>query len=182
MCYRHSPHIWEGFGPSEFSGFAKMDPGYDTSHLLRPPLLGRAYLGLADFIVQRRLFNFFLAEGCIPFTHEHALMSRLVSEAPAAWPRQLSVWGYDDSVPGTCGRRPLRGGDRPLTSRPAPAPAEPGPRLSTAGRSPPRPPRGAVRKLRRAGSPPARAPAPAAREPPGVPRGRARTCRRALEE
>ena len=108
MCYRHSPHIWEGFGPSEFSGFAKMDPGYDTSHLLRPPLLGRAYLGLADFIVQRRLFNFFLAEGCIPFTHEHALMSRLVSEAPAAWPRQLSVWGYDDSVPGTCGRRPWR--------------------------------------------------------------------------
>ena len=30
--------------------------------------MGDAELGLVDFIVKERLFNFFLAKGCVPFT------------------------------------------------------------------------------------------------------------------
>lgn len=79
------------------SGLAKMNPGYDVhgSHPLDPPLTGTSNLGLADFIVKSRLFNFFLIRGCMPLTQDHALMNKIVEQNP--WPKPVTVFGYDDT-------------------------------------------------------------------------------------
>lgn len=76
---------------------AKMNPGWDVhgSAPLDPPLTNWPDLSLVDWIVKRRLFNFFLLDGCIPGTAEHALMDAMASSGP--WPRPLAVWGYDDT-------------------------------------------------------------------------------------
>jgi hypothetical protein len=71
-------------------------------HPLDPPLTLLPDLSLADYIVSARLFNFFLAQGCLLGTPEHALMERMVQANP--WPRPLAVLGYDDTYP-------LAGGD-----------------------------------------------------------------------
>lgn len=79
------------------SGMAKMNPGLDTHHgdPAKPKLTGLPDPGLIDFIVKKRLFNFFLNDGCIPLTKEHALMEKIASSNP--WPRPITVYGYDDS-------------------------------------------------------------------------------------
>lgn len=85
------------------TGMAKMNPGLDVhGHPLDPPLTLLPDLSLADYIVSARLFNFFLAQGCLPGTADHALMERMVQANP--WPRPLAVLGYDDTYP-------LAGGD-----------------------------------------------------------------------
>ena len=57
------------------TGMAKMNPGLDVhEHPLHPHLNGKSNLGLVDFIVKERLFNFFLGYGCVPFTNDHKLM------------------------------------------------------------------------------------------------------------
>ena len=69
---------------------SKMNPGLDTHRppYINPPLNRNANLGLVDFIVKERLFNFFLNDGCIPFTAEHALMEKMISDgANNSWPR-----------------------------------------------------------------------------------------------
>ena len=47
------------------SGLSKMNPGLDVhgKHKLNPPLTGDADLGLVDYIVKERLFNFFCRMG-----------------------------------------------------------------------------------------------------------------------
>jgi len=77
---------------------SKMNPGLDVhGHPLHPPLDGSISFGLADYIVKERLFNFFLNDGCIPLTKDHALMEKIVTNNP--WPRPIAVYGYDDTFP-----------------------------------------------------------------------------------
>jgi hypothetical protein len=82
------------------STMAKVNPGLDVhGHPFspHPPLKDPPSWGLADYIVKERLFAFFLNNGCIPSSEEHALVSRMVSSNP--WPKPIAVWGYDDTYP-----------------------------------------------------------------------------------
>jgi len=104
---------WAGFSPLNATAFmfahprfnattsmAKMNPGWDVhGHPLdpNPPLSFLPDLSLADWIVQQRLFNFFLVQGCIPGTPDRALVDALSLANP--WPRPIAVWGYDDTFP-----------------------------------------------------------------------------------
>jgi len=82
---------------NETTGMAKMNPGLDVhgDHKLDPPLTKDPELGLTDYLVKRKIFNFFLFNGCVPFTKEHALMEKIATQNP--WPRPITVYGYDDS-------------------------------------------------------------------------------------
>jgi len=76
---------------------SKMNPGLDVHHHpIKPGLVSDPNVGLADYVVKARLFNFFLNEGCIPHTREHALMERMVANSPF-WPHPIAVLGYDDT-------------------------------------------------------------------------------------
>lgn len=100
---------WDGFSALDATSFmydnhvnetttmAKMNPGYDmhAGNPLSPPLTKRPALGLTDFIVKERLFTFFLNNGCILLTKEHALESKIAQTNP--WPRPIAVYGYDNS-------------------------------------------------------------------------------------
>ena len=102
---------WRGFGAYEATEYmlehhinatttmAKMNPGLGVHDKpikpFHPPLDGKPAVGLMDYIVKARLFNFFLNEGCIPLTKDHALMERIVTENP--WAKPIVVYGYDDS-------------------------------------------------------------------------------------
>ena len=63
---------------------------------MKPPLTGSPNLGLVDFIVKRRLFNFFLNLGCVPLTDDNKLMKKIALSNP--WPRPVTVYGYDDTI------------------------------------------------------------------------------------
>lgn len=78
------------------TSMSKMNPGLDThGHPLNPPLTRWPDFALADYIVKERLFNFFLNDGCIPGTKDHALMEQMVKDNP--WPKPIPVYGYDDT-------------------------------------------------------------------------------------
>mmetsp|Transcript_32747 Transcript_32747/g.86578 ORF Transcript_32747/g.86578 Transcript_32747/m.86578 type:complete len:420 (-) Transcript_32747:216-1475(-) len=80
---------------------SKMNPGYNQDdakkHPFNPLLDGTANMGLTDFIVKERLFNFYLVQGCIPGTDEYALQSEMASSG--VWPTPITVYGYDNSFP-----------------------------------------------------------------------------------
>ena len=85
---------------------AKMNPGYNQTYASRhpvdPPLTGTINARLVDFIVTERLFNFFLVNGCVPGTDDHALFERMVADVSVGgggWPRPIAVYGYDNSWP-----------------------------------------------------------------------------------
>ena len=60
---------------NETNGMSKMNPGFHTNKVdLHPKLTGHPDLGLTDWIVKNKMFNFFLWDGCIPFTEEYKLM------------------------------------------------------------------------------------------------------------
>jgi hypothetical protein len=68
------------------SSMAMINPGYDnTKHVPNPPITGQPPMYLVDWIVKARLFTFYLPNGCIPDTPEHALMEKIVNNNP--WPR-----------------------------------------------------------------------------------------------
>jgi hypothetical protein len=81
------------------ASLAKMNPGWDVHDAPLGPwtLKYQPDLSLVDHIVKERLFNFFLLEGCLPGTAEHALMEAMSTSG--AWPRPIAVWGYDDTLP-----------------------------------------------------------------------------------
>ncbi len=88
-------YVFDRFA-NETTTMAKMDPGYEG----KPPhaaLTGTANPALVDFIVKEKLFNFFLYDGCVPLTKDHALMEEIVANNP--WPEPIVVYGYDDSWP-----------------------------------------------------------------------------------
>ncbi len=80
------------------TGMSKMNPGYESQAgkaVLRPNITGAVHIGLADYVVKERLFNFYLTEGCLPLTEEHALVERIVKNNP--WPKPIGVMGYDET-------------------------------------------------------------------------------------
>jgi hypothetical protein len=101
---------WENFGYYEATDFmytnyvnltstmAKMNPGLDVhTDPIFPKLTGTSDLGLVDYIVSKRLFNFFLNDGCIPLNRDHRLMDKMMANNP--WPEPVRVYGYDDTFP-----------------------------------------------------------------------------------
>ena len=69
-----------------------MNPGWkqpDDLHPLNHSLVGDPDVGLTDFIVKNKIFNFFLYLGCIPLTEEHALMSRMMSDQNTLWKKPV---------------------------------------------------------------------------------------------
>ena len=71
-----------------------MNPGWkqpDDLHPLNHSLVGDPDVGLTDFIVKNKIFNFFLYLGCVPLTEEHALMSRMMSDQNTLWKKPVEV-------------------------------------------------------------------------------------------
>ncbi|GMI24990.1 hypothetical protein TeGR_g5492 [Tetraparma gracilis] len=111
---------WGGFSPldatrycyekyiGETTGMAKQNPGYAYPHNENLPdklpipdfngvLIGQPEVGLVDFIVQRKLFNFYMPKNCVPYTDENALMTEIMANNP--WAQPVAVYGYDDTAP-----------------------------------------------------------------------------------
>ena len=83
------------------SGVAMMNPGWrqpDDQHPLQHELVRDPDIGLADFIIKERVFNFFLYMGCVPLTQEHALMTRMMTDPLMSWKKPVEVFGYNDAV------------------------------------------------------------------------------------
>ena len=89
--------VFDHYG-NRTTGMAKMNPGLDVHghNKVNPPLSLDPNLGLVDYIVKEKLFNFFLYLGCVPLTEDHKLMERLATENN--WPHPLAVMGYDDTI------------------------------------------------------------------------------------
>jgi hypothetical protein len=88
--------VYENFG-QETTAMAKSDPGWETPNgQLTPQLTGTPELGLADYIVKEKFFNFFLWYGCKDVGEEGAFMSYMAANSPF-WPNPIPVWGYDTS-------------------------------------------------------------------------------------
>lgn len=80
------------------TGMSKMNPGYESQTgkaVFRPNITGAVHIGLADYVVKEKLFNFYLTEGCLPLSEEHALVERIVKNNP--WPKPIAVMGYDQT-------------------------------------------------------------------------------------
>ena len=82
------------------TGMAKWNPGYAVhdspwGNLFRPPLTHDPPYHFVDFAVSRRLFTFFLPNGCIPFTSEHRVNYEIVTSN--SWEPPYPVYGYDDT-------------------------------------------------------------------------------------
>lgn len=89
--------VFDNYGNQTF-GLAKMNPGLNVHgpRKVFPPLSRDPNLGLVDYIVKEKLFNFFLYFGCVPLTDDHALMEQLATFKH--WQHPLSVMGYDDTI------------------------------------------------------------------------------------
>ena len=60
-----------------------MNPGWqqpDDLHPLDHTLTRDPDVGLTDYIVKNKIFNFFLYLGYVPLTEEHELMSRMMTD------------------------------------------------------------------------------------------------------
>jgi hypothetical protein len=80
------------------TGLAMTNPGLDVNKDPKnPPLDGTMKPDLVDFVVSNRIFNFYLSDGCIPGTAEHALLNAMVSSG--TWTVPIAVYGYDDTWP-----------------------------------------------------------------------------------
>merc|ERR1711970_720850 len=70
------------------TGVAMMNPGWrapDDLHPIQNELVRDPDVGLADYIIKERIFNFFLYFGCVPFTEAHALMQRMMTDDKTSW-------------------------------------------------------------------------------------------------
>ena len=69
-----------------------MNPGWrqpDNLHPVQHELVRDPSVGLTDFIVKERIFNFFLYAGCVPTTEEHELMRQMMSDTQTAWKKPV---------------------------------------------------------------------------------------------
>ena len=60
-----------------------MNPGWkqpDDLHPIDHELVKDPDVGLADYIIKEKIFNFFLYTGCVPLMEAHFLMSRMVTD------------------------------------------------------------------------------------------------------
>ena len=83
------------------SGVSMMNPGWkqlDDLHPLDHELVRDPNVGLADYIIKERIFNFFLYTGCVPLTEDHALMTRMMTDPRMSWKKPVEVMGYNDAV------------------------------------------------------------------------------------
>lgn len=92
--------IFENFAQLT-TGVAMMNPGWkapDNLHPLQHELVREPDVGLADFIIKERIFNFFLWTGCVPATEQHELMRKMMSDANTPWKKPIEVYGYNDAI------------------------------------------------------------------------------------
>ena len=54
-------------------------------------------MGLVDYIIKEKIFNFFLYTGCVPLTDAHFLMSRMMTDPRMSWKKPVEVFGYNDA-------------------------------------------------------------------------------------
>jgi len=81
------------------TGASKTNPGWDTKNLdqfTAPNMSKGPAIRLFDYVVKRKLFNFFLLLGCVPLTSEHDLTNNMATSNP--WPKPVTVYGYDNTV------------------------------------------------------------------------------------
>merc|ERR1719244_1338750 len=93
-------YVFDHFG-YQTTGVSLMNPGWkqpDDLHPVDHELIRDPNVGLADFIVKERLFNFFLYAGCVPATEEHELMRRMMTDESTSWKKPVEVFGYNDAV------------------------------------------------------------------------------------
>ena len=92
--------IFDKYG-GETSGVAMMNPGWrqqDDLHPLEHELVRDPDVGLTDYIVKNKIFNFFLYTGCVPLTDHHRLMTRIMTDPTTSWTKPVEVFGYNDAV------------------------------------------------------------------------------------
>ena len=78
-----------------------MNPGWkqiDLINILNPELANDPRVGLTDFIVKERIFNFFLYAGCVPTTEDHKLMTKIMTDPITSWKKPVEVYGYNDAI------------------------------------------------------------------------------------
>merc|ERR1719348_860190 len=83
------------------TGVSMMNPGWkqpDDLHPLEHELVRDPDVGLTDYIVKNRLFNFFLYFGCVPLSEDHQLMSRMMTDPNMQWKKPVEVMGYNNAV------------------------------------------------------------------------------------
>merc|ERR1711936_369485 len=83
------------------TGVAMMNPGWrapDYLHPIQNELVRDPDVGLADYIIKERIFNFFLWSGCLPGTEQHELMRRMMSDENTLWEKPVEVYGYNDAI------------------------------------------------------------------------------------
>ena len=74
-----------------------MNPGWrqpDDLHPLDHELVRDPDVGLTDYIVKNKIFNFFLYLGCVPLTEEHDLMSRMMTDEKYDMIHSLTIYHY----------------------------------------------------------------------------------------
>lgn len=93
-------YIFENYGYLT-SGVSMMNPGWrqpDNLHPAQADLVRDPDVGLADFLIKERMFNFFLYQGCVPLTVEHTLMRKMMTDEGTSWKKPVEVFGYNDAV------------------------------------------------------------------------------------
>ena len=92
--------VFDHYG-GQTSGVAMMNPGWrqpDDLHPLEHELVRDPDVGLTDYIVKNKIFNFFLYTGCVPLTEHHQLMTRIMTDPSTSWTKPVEVFGYNDAV------------------------------------------------------------------------------------
>ena len=93
-------YIFDHFA-NQTTGVGMMNPGWrqpDALHPAQHDLVRDPDVGLADFIIKEKIFNFFLYQGCVPLTIEHNLMKRMMTDSETSWIKPVEVYGYNDAV------------------------------------------------------------------------------------
>jgi len=93
-------YIFDHFA-NQTTGVGMMNPGWkqpDALHPAQHDLVRDPDVGLADFIIKEKIFNFFLYQGCVPLTIEHNLMKRMMTDVGTSWIKPVEVYGYNDAV------------------------------------------------------------------------------------
>jgi len=93
-------YVFDNYG-NLTTGVAMMNPGWqqrDDAHPFEIALVRDPDVGLADYIIRNKLFNFFLYFGCVPLSEDHQLMSRMMTDPNMQWKKPVEVMGYNNAV------------------------------------------------------------------------------------
>jgi len=93
-------YVFDNYG-NQTTGVAMMNPGWqqrDDAHPFEISLVRDPDVGLADYIIGNKLFNFFLYFGCVPLSEDHQLMSRMMTDPNMQWKKPVEVMGYNNAV------------------------------------------------------------------------------------